>query len=43
MKSFTSSFKELYDRDFRDCLERSIMLFSTVAAYLGDHLTVERG
>lgn len=43
IKSFTPSFKELYDRDFKDHPERPMMLLATIAGYLGDHSTVEKG
>ncbi|GAM33961.1 hypothetical protein TCE0_013f01239 [Talaromyces pinophilus] len=43
IKSFTPSFKELYNRDFRDRPERPMILFGTVAGYLGDHSSVESG
>ncbi|KUL83021.1 hypothetical protein ZTR_09305 [Talaromyces verruculosus] len=43
IKSFTHSFKELYDRDFRDRPERPMLMLGLVAGYLGDHSAVESG
>lgn len=43
IKSFTHSFKELYDRDFKDRPERPMLMLGLVAGYLGDHSAVESG
>lgn len=43
IKSFAPSFKELYDRDFRDHPEKPMILFGILAGYLGDQSIVESG
>lgn len=43
IKSFAPLLKELYDRDFRDCPERPMMMLAILAGYLGDHSAVESG